>query len=268
MHYETDKISAIDGEELRSRVRSAKPFPHFLIDDFLKPDFAEAVHDGFPTLDSAKEIGRSFAAVNERGKIQVTDSSKFAPPLQALNDTLQSDEWLKLMAYVFDMPDLQADPKLTGGGLHVTGSRGHLDVHLDFNILKDRDLHRRLNILIYLNKDWEESWGGNVELWDKDVKHCEHSFSPIFNRCVVFATNDVSWHGVTAVNCPSDRCRRSYAAYYYSEQPPENWDGKFHSTIFKARPNEKIKGRIQMPLENASRASRRILQNVKKKLKG
>ena len=95
--------------------------------------------------------------------------------------------------------------------------------------------------------------GGNIELWNKDVTMCEHSFSPDFNRCVVFITNEISFHGVTAVKCPDDRTRKSFAAYYYTKAAPAGWTGESHSTIFKARPNEILKGTVLMPLETPNR---------------
>ncbi len=147
-------------------------------------------------------------------------------------------------------------------------ARGHLDVHVDFNYLEERQLHRRLNILIYFNKDWDPEWGGNIELWDKDVKVCHQSFSPIFNRCVVFATSEHSYHGVTAVRCPEDRTRRSFAAYYYTKEAPPHWDGAVHSTNFKARPDEVLKGHVLMPLERAGQRLRSAVADFKRKIKG
>jgi len=261
-------IRPIDRAALRTQVRAAVPFPHFAIDGFLDPEFAREAEAAFPTFAEAQAMGKEFAAVNERGKVQVTDSSRFAPPLQRLNEALQSPAWLDLLSYVMDLPNLLADPELLGGGIHETGPRGHLDVHVDFNYIEERRLHRRLNILVYFNPDWREEWGGNVELWDKDVKVCHHSFSPIFNRCVVFATSDISYHGVTAVKCPEDVARKSFAAYYYTEEAPPEWTGHAHSTIFKARPDEQLKGKVLMPAERLKRSLRSTMSRVKRKIKG
>jgi hypothetical protein len=260
-------INPIDREELRERVRNAPPFPFFCIDGFLDPAFAARVHDAFPTFEEAGKIGLAFNGVNEGGKIQVTDSTHFTEPIAELNRELADPEFLGMLSYVFDIPGLLADDQLIGGGIHQTGPRGHLDVHVDFNYLKDRQLHRRLNILIYLNKDWRPEWGGNIELWDKDVTICRHSFSPVFNRCVVFETNDISYHGVTAVTCPEGRTRRSFAAYYYTREAPAHWTGEFHSTLFKARPDEVIKRNVLMPLERAQRRVHYVVSGVKQGIK-
>lgn len=261
-------IQSIDRDKLREQVRKATPVPNFCIDNFLDPSFAESVIAAYPSYEEAIKVGRSFSAVNEKGKVQVTDSTKFAEPVAELNRDLASPEFLELLSYVFDMPNLVADEQLTGGGIHQTGPRGHLDVHVDFNFIEDRQLHRRLNILVYFNKGWKPEWGGNIELWDADVKNCIHSFSPVFNRCVVFETNEISFHGVTAVKCPEDRSRKSFAAYYYTKEAPAHWNGVSHSTIFRARPDEVVKGRVMMPLENAKRKFDGVLTELKRKLKG
>jgi len=208
-------------------------------------------------------MGRVFAVVNERGKVQITDASQFAEPIAQLNQVLASPEFVETLSDIFEIPNLLADPELRGGGIHQTGPRGHLDVHVDFNYVRDRDWHRRLNILIYFNKDWKPEWGGNVELWDQEVKVCHHSFAPIFNRCVIFATSEISYHGVTAVTCPPGQARKSFAAYYYTQEAPAGWDGSMHSTVFKPRPNEVLKGRVLMPAEHMKRWFRRTWRGAK-----
>jgi Rps23 Pro-64 3,4-dihydroxylase Tpa1-like proline 4-hydroxylase len=261
-------IRPIDRDALLQQVRRATPFPHFCIDNFLEEAFAEQVEQAFPSFEEAAQIGRMFSAVNEKKKIQVTDATKFAKPIAELNRALAAPEFCDLLSAVFEIPRLLPDEELTGGGIHQTGPRGHLDVHVDFNYIEDRQLHRRLNILIYFNKNWQPAWGGNIELWDKDVKVCHHSLSPIFNRCVVFATSEISYHGVTAVRCPNDQVRKSFAAYYYTKEMPLHWDGEVHSTNFKARPDEFLKGNLLMPLERARRRIRGAIADMKRKIKG
>jgi hypothetical protein len=146
---------------------------------------------------------------------------------------------------------LLADEQLVGGGIHITGPGGRLDVHVDFNYIADRKLHRRLNLLLYLNEPWQENWGGQFQLWDKDVKRCEATFAPVFNRCVIFETNEISFHGVNPVSPDASGPRKSFATYYYTKEAPDHWNGVSHSTIFRARPEEKVKGLVLMPVEAA-----------------
>lgn len=259
----TATINPIGRDALREQVRRSTPVPNFMIDDFLEGSFARRVLESFPSFEDSLKMGKKFAAVNERGKVQVTDASKFPEPIAQLNEALASPEFLELLSYVFEIPDLLADEELAGGGIHQTGPRGHLDVHVDFNYLAERQLHRRLNILVYFNEGWREEWGGKLELWDEDVKTCHHSYLPVFNRCLAFVTNEISYHGVTAVRCPDDRVRKSFAGYYYTKEAPAGWDGQAHSTIFKARPDELIKGSVLMPMEKAKRWAKKTLRKIK-----
>jgi Rps23 Pro-64 3,4-dihydroxylase Tpa1-like proline 4-hydroxylase len=261
-------IRPIDRDDLRRQVQQARPFPFFAIDNFLDEAFAERVLAAFPSFEEAARMGRMFSAVNEKKKIQVTDARQFPEPIAELNRVLAAPDFCQLLSDVFAIPDLLSDEELVGGGIHETGPRGHLDVHVDFNYIEERQLHRRLNILVYFNKGWKPEWGGNIELWDKDVKVCHHSFSPIFNRCVVFATSEISYHGVTAVRCPEDQTRKSFAAYYYTKEAPASWDGSVHSTSFKARPDEILKGNVLMPLERAGQRLRGAVAGIKRRIKG
>jgi len=147
--------------------------------------------------------------------------------------------------------------------MHLTNSSGRLDVHVDFNYHADDQLFRRLNILVYLNPVWEEAWGGKIELWDRDVTHCAHAFSPVLNRCVVFETSDISYHGVTQITCPPGMTRKSFAAYYYTKEAPAAWNGEAHSTIFRARPDEQFRGKVLMPAEQLGRKAGEAVASAK-----
>ncbi len=110
-------------------------------------------------------------------------------------------------------------------------------------------------------------WGGNLELWDKDVRRRHHSFEPLFNRCVVFATTGASYHGVTALRCPEGHTRKSFAAYYYTREQPPDWDGQKHPTTFRGRPGEVMKSNVLMPLEQAGRGVKQAVTRLKGKVK-
>src|SRR5581483_6543461 len=109
------------------------------------------------------------------------------------------------------------DPYFTGGGLHQIERGGYLKIHADFDRHEKLGLQRRLNVLVYLNRDWDESYGGALELWDRAMTHPVVRVLPVFNRCVVFSTTDQSYHGhPEPLTCPPDRRRRSLALYYYT----------------------------------------------------
>jgi hypothetical protein len=257
----------LDRERLKQEFASARPFPFIAIDGLLDPAFAEQVADAYPTFESAERLGFQFNFVNEQRKVQVTDPARFPEPVQRLHQALAEPEFLDDLSYITGIPKLLADEKLIGGGMHVTGPGGRLDVHVDFNLVKDRALHRRLNILVYLNREWKPEWGGELELWDREVRHREHAFVPRLNRCVVFETSDISFHGVRPLTCPPNVARQSFAAYYYTSEAPPRWDGTAHDTIFKARPNEIVRRLLLMPAENLKRGVVRRLRSAKREAK-
>jgi len=144
---------------------------------------------------------------------------------------------------------------------------GRLDVHVDFNFNEELGLYRRLNVLVYFNKDWKEEYGGYLDLWDHDVRNCLGRYAPAFNRAAGFATSNLSWHGVTPVNCPPGQSRKSFAVYYYSKEPPTGWDGVKRSTVFRARPDEYWRGAVAMPAESILRSGRKTVRSLKQGVK-
>jgi len=242
-------IAQLDIAALRQRFRAAQPFPFVMIDGFLEPAFALEVARAYPRYEEAEKLGRTFKAVNEYRKIQITDPTHFPAPVRALADAMAEKSFLATLSAISGTKDLLWDRSFAGGGMHQTGNHGLLDVHVDFNQLAATGAYRRLNLLLYLNEVWKPEWGGALELWDRDVKTCCHTIEPVLNRCVIFETSDHSFHGVTAVTCPPDLTRNSFAIYCYTQQAPAGWDGRSHSTVFKARPDQRLKRHILMPAE-------------------
>lgn len=259
-------IRPFDVEEARRRFRDASPFPHICLDNFLEPGFAEEVAHAFPSYSRASQVGESFAAVNENLKVQISDYTEFPDPVRRLSDVLSAPEFLRDLSTITGIEGLLWDNQLAGGGMHQTASSGHLDVHVDFN-RTDTGLFRRLNILLYLNPVWEDPWGGVLELWDRDVKRRHHALSPILNRCVIFETSEISYHGVTAVRCPPSVSRKSFAAYYYTADPGPSYVGFDHTTRFRSRPNEHLKRWVLMPAVAMRRAMHERYWSARRRVK-
>ena len=254
-------IRPLDIDALRTEFRDAAPFPHIVIDEFLDPDFAREVAAAYPSFEEAQELGFAFDFVRERRKIQISDSALFPPAVARLHEALASSSFLESLEAITGIDGLEADPSLGGGGMHVTGPGGRLDVHVDFNYNEDRHVYRRLNILVYLNPEWEDDWGGAVELWDPKVKRCHKSVPPRLNQCVLFETSEISYHGVEPVAERARHPRQSFAAYYYTKQPHPTWSGESHSTIFKARPDENLRRFALVPLEQAWLRGRQFIRD-------
>lgn len=260
-------IAPYDRDELRARFTSATPFRWLAVDNFLDPSFADELAVSYPSFDDALKSGRAFSAVNENLKVQVSDYEIFPEPAKRVADALRDSKFLEDLGYITGIEKLQWDATLAGGGLHETARSGWLDVHVDFNYHEGLQMHRRLNILLYLNPEWQEQWGGVLELWDAGVQHKHHAFVPVHNRCVLFETSNISFHGVTAVESPPGMTRKSFAAYYYTREAPAGWDGSKHSTIFKARPDEYMKRHLLMPAEAATQSLRDGVRSAKGMMK-
>ncbi|MEQ8423791.1 MAG: 2OG-Fe(II) oxygenase, partial [Cyclobacteriaceae bacterium] len=120
-----------------------------------------------------------------------------------------------------------------GGGLHQSTHGAFLDVHVDFNIHPETGFHRRLNLILYFNKNWKPEYEGKLELWDMTKKTRLENYSPNFNRCVIFETNEYSYHGhPKPLNTPPGTTRKSMALYYYTKDRSANEIVASHNTRY------------------------------------
>jgi Rps23 Pro-64 3,4-dihydroxylase Tpa1-like proline 4-hydroxylase len=214
----------------RDEYRGASPFPHVAIDKFLEPDILRRVADEFVAMDRAS--WHSTANPLER-KLSNEHEAAFGPVTRRVFSALNSSEFLTFLEQLTGIEGLIADPHLRGGGLHEIKRGGLLGVHADFNHYKRLNIWRRLNLLVYLNTAWEDSWGGQLELWDRDGTACVKQITPTFNRAVIFDTSNRSYHGHPhPLNCPEEESRKSLALYYYTVDYPYDDDRTPHSTAF------------------------------------
>lgn len=199
----------------------AEPFPHMVVDGAWDDGLLRRVLDEFPSEDDARL--RRFGNAEER---KLEGGPEFWGP--ATHELFAGIETLiPTLEKSFGIPGLSME--LVGGGYHVIPVGGYLAVHTDFNRSPATQQHRRLNLLVYLNDNWFDDDGGQLELWDGDGPAV--SIAPEFNRTAVFATSDRSWHGHPN---PTKRVRRSCAAYFYTAEEPEGYAGS-HSTVWHPR---------------------------------
>lgn len=226
------------GRSYAERYENADPFPHIVLDGVFRPEALDAVLDEFPDDLMARKGAQTFDNDNEL-KAASRGEFMFGEQTKALARFCNSEPFLAFLENMTGVENLIPDAHFRGGGLHQIPSGGFLKVHADFNRHEDNGLDRRLNALIYLNKDWPESWGGHLELWDKPMEKPVVRAAPLFNRLVVFSTTSTSWHGhPDPVACPQDRTRRSFALYYYTNgRPDEERPVGTHNTLFQARPD-------------------------------
>lgn len=197
-----------------------EPYKYVVIDNFLSPELAELCLKNFPMPDDP-----TWEKMNDTDievKARTTWKSEFDIPENIVDAVriLNSSLILNAMAERFEIPKIVPDPYFTGGGLNATYRGGLLDVHVDGNYHDASGLNRRLNALVYLNKEWEPSWGGEFGIYDNKGEVCLKKVAPIFNRLVIFDSHDFSFHGLPeAFQCPEDYSRKSIILYYYTKAP-------------------------------------------------
>ena len=218
------------------RYRAARPFPSIYFDDFLPIEAAEAAHAAFPQPRQA--AWTKFNDPNQK-KLAFDAVERLPQPVRDVLYFLNSRPMVDFLETLTGIEGVISDPYFVGGGLHQIVPGGKLDVHADFNKHTKLKLDRRINVLVYMNKDWHEEYGGHFELWDKEMKQAEAKILPLFNRCAIFSTTSTSYHGhPTPLSCPPDRTRKSIATYYYTNGRPEEEVNADHSTLFKRRPED------------------------------
>lgn len=224
--------------QIKNDYSKNKPFPNIVIDDFFNDDFLNKILEEFPDL-SKTSVSQEYKNKDEV-KFANNDFKNFPKNIKDLINFMNSDNFIEFLQNITSIKEkLIPDPELNGGGLHEIKSGGYLKIHTDFNKHPNLNLDRRINILIYLNKNWKESYGGDLQLWDKNMEKCEKKIFPMFNKMVIFSTNDYSNHGhPDPIMCPNSISRRSIALYYFSNGRPDhelNPDNIKNKTYFKNR---------------------------------
>jgi hypothetical protein len=227
------------GGHLHASYVGARPFAHVVIDDFLPPEVCAALIREFPGVGDVR-WKRHVHLHSE--KLACSDETLFGPTTRQVIAQLHSGPFLGFLEAMTGIDGLVPDPHLYGGGLHCIPRGGRLGVHADFNVYERLKLDRRLNLLLYLNEDWRDEWGGHLELWNRDMTRADRRVAPIANRAVVFSTTDTAYHGhPEPLACPPDRARRSLALYYYTSGRPAEERSSAHSTLYRRRPGEHLR---------------------------
>jgi hypothetical protein len=226
-------------EELSRNFPEARPFRHIVVDDFLDPGFCRSLIDEFPRFDPHNAIDETGGV----GRKAVHANLPTLGPAYRQFDALMRDPvFLKRMSEVTGIPDLLYDPDYIGGGTHENLDGQELDIHVDFNYHPATFQHRRLNLILFLNPEWSESWGGCLELcadpWNPSGAEMVRIL-PLAYRAVLFETTERSWHGFTRIILPVEKpevTRRSIAVYFYTKNRPAEETASSHATVYIPRP--------------------------------
>jgi len=228
-----------DGElsGLEKQYRDNLPVPHIFLPDFLDPHIAHAMEREFPH--PTTDAWTQYKHQNEN-KSGMNKRMLFPRTMGEVTDELNSPQFVEWLSGLTGIPNLIPDPSLEGGGLHQSSRAGFLNVHTDFSMHHyHKNWRRRVNLILYLNEGWQEAWGGAIELWDNKMQHCVAKYPPLFNRALIFNTDEKSFHGFPErLTCPDNVSRKSLALYYYTVET----GGKpvARSTNYRERPGDGI----------------------------
>jgi Rps23 Pro-64 3,4-dihydroxylase Tpa1-like proline 4-hydroxylase len=236
-------IERFNVDELKHQFLNAKPYNFIVIDNFLDPLLIKEVELELRTLpeDDWHDKETRFSHINNQQDCE-TQSKKIALNIRKqipentnnVIDLFSSPQMIKFIEDITDIPNLQSDPHLLGGGVHRTTTGGHLSVHCDFNIHPQLQKHRRVNALLYLNSNWKLEHQGQLEFWHRDMNGCAHSIEPISNRLVIFRITDDALHG-SPNTWKAIHPRLSLAFYYYTDDRPEHEKSNFHWALWFKR---------------------------------
>jgi len=220
---------------LRRQFGEAQPYPHVHLKEFLDEDVAAEMANEFP--DMATDAWTRYKHPNEN-KLGLAKRSLFPPLLGEVVDELNARSFVHWLSKLTGIPDLVSDDMLEGGGLHQSGPGGFLNVHTDFsNHHYHKHWRRQVNLILYLNPNWQRQWGGALELWDQKMRRCVVKVPPLFNEALIFRTNEISYHGFPdALRCPQGTSRKSLALYYYTIG--SDAEIKTRSTDYRPRPED------------------------------
>jgi Rps23 Pro-64 3,4-dihydroxylase Tpa1-like proline 4-hydroxylase len=217
--------------------RQASPFPHIVLDGL----FADSLLDqAVAELPAASSRWTTYDNVNESKQV-CSDAALFGPTAEIIVHALNSAPFVRFLERLTGISGLIPDPHLHAAGYMKVSPGGFLGLHYDFATQRELKLDRRINVLLYLNRDWPAEWGGQLELHSNDpVTHPSHqevAIEPLFNRVAIFNTPNALHGHRRPLTCPKGRARLCLSWYYYTAPPVPGWAARSRAVEFKGRPD-------------------------------
>jgi len=224
-------------DELKKSFINGEPFENVVIDNFLSDDYAEEIHNLFPTnYDNWYKYTNPLEVKFAYDNINSLDEN-----VKNYFYYLSSNHIIDLIKEITNIKNIEHDEYLHGAGLHSHPKHGRLNIHLDYEKHPISGKERRINIIYFSTKNWDPLWNGANELWDKNVTKCVKKTDVKFNRAIIFRTNEISWHGLhEKIVCPPGIYRKSLAYYYVSELDTKKPESEYRKKAkFVKGPNDK-----------------------------
>ena len=231
--YIFENLNAHKEQIKKTYQNSSSSIGYFFIDDLLPEAIAKSIYDAFPKPEETI-LKRSI----REHKHVAAQMNEYNPLLEEAIFAFQDKSIVNFFKEVCNVNSLFPDENLYAGGVSMMAKDNFLNPHLDNSHDKDRNHWRVFNLLYYVTPNWEENYGGNLEIWPEGVSGKPLTITSKFNRLAVMATHNKSWHSVSKVEVDKVRC--CVSNYYFSEKPLSQSDS-FHVTSFRGRPEERLK---------------------------
>ena len=222
-----NKLDSILNEERVETIYS-HPWEHIVIENMFKSNLIQEVSNSIPDYsDKYWNDGNHFINENANKK-EIIDKSKFCSSLQEIINYFSSPQFINRLEKLTNISKLFINDNLTGGGLVISPIKAKLEKHIDFNYNNELKMYRAVNLICYFNEDWKEEFGGNFQLYNKELEEVK-KISPILNRVLIFKSNNRTIHGFDMIN---NKSRKSLNLWYYTKDKPIYVDYKEHKTIW------------------------------------
>lgn len=243
-------------KSLHEQFTNAEPCRHLVMDDFLDAEIADQLYENFPSIETLNVKRKSL---NEN-KAEDYHFERWHPSFSEVRKAVNSESFYNWIREVTGVEGLVTTQDSLGSGVHQGANGSYVDVHIDVNMNPEAGLWRRVNLLIYLNKHWQDEYGGHLEIWDKQMKVMHQRIAPSHNRAVIFYTDENSPHGYSKINVPEGETRKSFYTYFYTEIG-EGF--RYSDSRFISRPDESIGKKIVTGTKEALKINaKRLLKNL------
>ena len=224
-------LNASNAAALAEQYSNAQPCKYLVMENFFTQEIANDLFEHFPSI---QDLNVKRKSLNE-DKSEDYHFERWHPSFAKIREAVSSKEWYDQLTRITGIKGLHTTTDALGSGVHQGKNGSYVDIHIDVNMNPKLGLWRRINLLVYLNRDWKPEYGGDLELWNKEMTECVVKVPPIFNTAVIFYTDDNSPHGYRKINIPEGESRKSFYTYFYTK-PEEGVS--YRDSKFVSRPDD------------------------------
>jgi len=218
-------------DKLSEQYSKAEPCKYLVMENFFTKEIANDLFENFPSI---KDLNVKRKSLNEE-KSEDYHFERWHTSFAKIREAVSSSQWYEQLSRITGIEGLHTTTDALGSGVHQGKNGSYVDIHIDVNMNPKLGLWRRINLLVYLNKNWKAEYGGDLELWNKEMTECMVKVPPTFNTAVIFYTDDNSPHGYRKINIPEDESRKSFYTYFYTK-PEEGVS--YRDSKFVSRPDD------------------------------